>query len=225
MSSEAPTDAAPAPAIRMLLQVQQLRLHPEADLHASWLPQDWPSRYRGAHRFGPGGQAALARWLGEHTPAVDLNFDTRRKRLLLLDGGSLRRLAIYASLAVHAPLLRHRSALQGPLRRLARRMDRDALRLVLDRLPVPAALKPESSRLEQRPQAAARLVVDRGYRLLQAIVATQGEAVLRRLQKKLPRRASELRLPVLKPQQLAQLDELMFMGIVPERLPQWDWLF
>jgi type III secretion protein K len=56
-------------------------------------------------------------------------------------------------------------------------------------------------------------------------VATQGEAVLRRLQKKLPRRASELRLPVLKPQQLAQLDELMFMGIVPERLPQWDWLF
>ncbi len=212
-------------AMQMLQPVRQLHLHPEADLHASWLPLDWPSRYRGAQRFGPGGQAALAAWLRDQTPVMDLNFDARRKRLLLLDGLSLRRLAIYTSLAVHAPLLRQRSVVQQPLRRLARRMDRDALRLVLDRLPTPRALKPESSRLERRPQAAARLVVDRGYRLLQAVVATQGDEVLRRLQKKLPRRVSELRRPVLQARQLEQLDELMLMGIVPERLPQWDWLF
>jgi type III secretion protein K len=49
--------------------------------------------------------------------------------------------------------------------------------------------------------------------------------VLRRLQHKLPRRISGFRVPQLAPPQARQLHELMLSCIVPERLPQWDWLF
>jgi type III secretion protein K len=42
---------------------------------------------------------------------------------------------------------------------------------------------------------------------------------------KLPRTVSALSVPHLQPRQQRQLEELMLDGIVPDRLPTWDWLF
>ncbi len=221
-ASEVDRRAAP---LRLLQLVTRLRLQPQADLHPSWLPADWPARHRQLQRLGPGAQAALADWMRPRMPAVDLNFDARRKRLLLLDGRSLRRLAIYIGLCAHAPLLKQRGAAGAQVRRQARRIDRDAQHVVLERLPLLDSLKIDVRRIEQRPAGAGRVIVTRGYRLLLGTVAAEGDEVLQRLLRKLPRRAASLRLPPLHDRQLNQLTELMLMGIVPERLPQWDWLF
>ncbi|HEX7687763.1 MAG TPA: type III secretion system protein, partial [Burkholderiaceae bacterium] len=95
----APVTAGPLGLMRLVLR---FNLHPEASLHPSWLPPDWPvhARMRLA-RLGPQAQAVLrdvlAR-LGVVDVQADYAFDSPVKRLLLLDAGSLRRLAIYASL-------------------------------------------------------------------------------------------------------------------------------
>jgi len=70
-----------------------------------------------------------------------------------------------------------------------------------------------------------RVVVNRGYRLLLAALQGEGEPLLRRVQHKLPRHGAAVQPPLLAPRQREQLRELMLLCIVPERLPQWDWLF
>jgi type III secretion protein K len=222
----AEASAVNTPATLQMLQLAAaLRLHPERDLHPSWLPAAWPARHRQLQRLGPAGRAVLADWLRAQTPDVGLDFVAPRRRLLLLDGSALRRIAFYAGLALHAPLLRPRGGLGAQLRRQARRIDRDAQSVVLERLPPLRAFKVDLARLEQRPRGAGRVVLDRGYRLLQGAMAAEGDAWLQRLQRKLPRRAAALRVPALDARQRLELDELMLMGVVPERLPQWDWLF
>lgn len=207
-----------------LQHLVRLQLRPHEDMHPSWLPPTWPGRFRHWQSLGPAGRSVLATWLRGSLPALDYGFDSPRKRLLLMDGRSLRRLAIYCGLALHARWLAERDALGAQLRRQARRIDGDAVDFVRHRLPQPSAFRIDRAPLQERPTRAGRVVVDRGYRLLQAAMATEGAAVLAHLQRKLPRRAAALRPLSLQPHQLAQLDELMLMCIVPERLPQWDWL-
>jgi type III secretion protein K len=207
-----------------LQHVLSLQLRPHEDMHPSWLPPTWPGRWRRWQSLGPGGRTMLAAWLRGSLPALDYGFDSPRKRLLLLDGRSLRRLSFYCGLALHARWMNERDALGAELRRQARRIDDDAVDFVLHRLPRPSAFRIDPSSLRERPIGAGRVVVDRGYRLLQAVLASEGEPVLTRGQRKLPHRAAALRPLTLQPHQLAQLDELMLMCIVPERLPQWDWL-
>lgn len=210
----------------MRLVVQQ-HLHPERDLHASWLPADWPARYRRVSLLGPGGQAAVAELLRRTDPSTaawDFNVDARVRRLALLDGASLRRLAAYCGFAAHKPLLRMRG-IGSQLKRQARRYDSDGARFIEDRLPALTALRMNPQRLQQRPIATGRIVVERGYRLLFAALAGEDSALVQRVQRKLPRRVATLPVPALEPQQVRQLHELMLLAIVPERLPQWDWLF
>jgi type III secretion protein K len=166
----------------------------------------------------------LAAWVGSNLPGLDYRFDSARKRLLLMDGRSLRRLSFYCGLVLHARWMSDRDALGAELRRQARRIDDDAVDFVLHRLPQPSAFRIDPAPLRDRPIRTGRVVADRGYRLLQALLASEGAAVLNRGQRKLPRRAAALRPLSLQPHQLTQLDELMMMCIVPERLPQWDWL-
>lgn len=207
-----------------LQHVLRLQLRPHEDIHPSWLPPTWPARCRCWQSLGPGGRTVLAAWLRRGLPALDYHFDSPRKRLLLMDGRSLRRLSFYCGLALHARWMSDRDALGAELRRQARRIDDDAVDFVLHRLPQPSAFRIDPAPLRERPIRTGRVVADRGYRLLQAVLATEGEAVLNRVQRKLPRRAAALRPLSLQSHQLAQLDELMLMCIVPERLPQWDWL-
>ncbi|MBT2324098.1 SctK family type III secretion system sorting platform protein [Variovorax paradoxus] len=220
-----PPPAVPSP-MDLVRLVMRFNLHPEADLHPSWLPSNWPARHRSPERFGPAGRAVLADLLRRgRAPAGGYNFDSRLKRLALLDAASLRRLAAYLGFCAHLPLFRLRGGAGVQIRRQACRFDADAVDFVLGRVPQLTELRMDSTALEQRPIATGRVVVDRGYRLLLGAAAPEGEAMLRRLQHKLPRRISALSVPQLEPRQARQLHELMLSCIVPERLPQWDWLF
>jgi type III secretion protein K len=214
----------------LLRFVLQHNLHPEATLHPSWLPADWPARHRAAmRRLKPTAQAVLGEVLRQRGVAAaepDYHFDSRLKRLLLLDAASLRRLAFYTSLCAHAPLLRpRRDAVSAQMRRQARRIDADAVEFVLDRAPRLSELQMSAQTLQERPSSCGRVLAERGYRLLLAVLAPEGQAVVQRLRYKLPRRVAALQIPQLSPRQVDQLNELMLSCIVPERLAPWDWLF
>ncbi|HYE39592.1 MAG TPA: SctK family type III secretion system sorting platform protein [Ramlibacter sp.] len=206
--------------------VTLFNLHPERDLHPSWLPPEWPVRHRQLQQYGPAGKAVLADLLRNRAGMVpsEFSFDSRMRRLALLDGSSLRRLAAYCGLCAHKPLFKVRGV-SSQLRRVARRLDEDAVEFVVDRVPQLSELRMEAGGLQERPLSTGRVVLNRGYRLLMAAVAPEGDATLRRVQRKLPRRVASLSIPALKPRQAAQLSEVMLLCIVPERLPQWDWLF
>lgn len=223
----APT-AAPGP-MDLVRLVMRFNLHPEADLHPSWLPANWPLQHRSLARLGPAGLAVYAELLRRGQPpsvaGSDYNFDSRLRRLALLDGASLRRLAAYVGFCAHLPLFRVRGGAGFQIRRQARRFDRDAVDFVLERVPQLTELRMDTAALQQRPLAAGRVVLDRGYRLLLGAAASEGEATLQRLRHKLPRRISTLSVPQFERRQAQQLHELMLSCIVPERLPQWDWLF
>lgn len=208
--------------------VTRFNLHPEAELHPSWLPADWPTRHRTPARLGPRGRAVLSQLLMRASAdgvSNDFNFDSRGKRLVLLDAGSLRCLALYCGLCAHLPLLRQRGALSGQIRRQARRLGDDALDFVLERVPELTEIRMDAKVLKDKPAGAGHVIATRGYRLLLGLMATEGEAVLQRLQHKMPRRVSTYRVPALEARQQRQLGELVLSCIVPERLPQWDWLF
>ena len=225
--SAATPQAAPGP-MDLVRLVTRFNLHPEHDLHPSWLPAHWPARHRLPRRLGEGGRAVLAELLRREAPplcSADYNFDSRLKRLALLDAAALRRLAAYLGFCAHLPLLRLRGGVGAQLRRPALRLDADAVDFLLERVPQLTGLRMNHAALEQRPLAAGRIVLDRGHRLLLGAAAAEGEAVLRRLQHKLPRRVATQGLPQFEPHQARQLRELMLACIVPERLPQWDWLF
>ncbi|KQW02542.1 hypothetical protein [Rhizobacter sp. Root1221] len=218
-----PTPLSQSPHALLLAQrLVALNLHPEQDLHPSWLPAGWPARHR---RFGAAGRAVLGDVLrAADAPPPVWSFDDPAERLALVDGPSLRRLAAYCGFAVHRPAFRQRG-LARALERQARRYDADAVPFVLDRLPHLDHFAMNLRDLEARPSGAGHLVVDRGHRLLLAALSGTGEVLSGHVRRKLPRRVSSRPLPVLRPAQQAQLIEVILLCIVPERLPQWDWLF
>lgn len=210
----------------VLRLVARYNLHPELDMHPSWLPADWPARHRRVERFGAAGQAVLSDLLRNSVVAEpQFDFDSRLRRLALLDMAALRRLAAYTGLGVHKTMFEQRGGVAAQLRRQARRIAPDAADFVAERMPRLSEIRMNPQRLQQHPNGAGRVMFDRGYRLLQAALLPEGVAFVQRLRRKLPRRVAALNVPALKAHQTAQLQELMLHCIVPERLPEWDWLF
>jgi type III secretion protein K len=214
----------PMDLVRMAIE---FNLHPERDFHRSWLPLEWPAAYRRIERFGPAGRQLLGKYLrrwGVLDQYVDFNFDSRRRRLALMDGKSLRLLAAYCGLCAHRRLFEGRST--GPqMHRFAQRLDPDAADFVLYRAPQLPGLVLNDRPARKNPIGVGSLVMDRGYRILIGMLATEGDALLGRTLRKLPRRVSTMKVPPFKAAQLDQIGELMFLCLIPERLPQWDWLF
>jgi type III secretion protein K len=217
-------------ASELLRLVLQYNLHPELGVHPSWAPETWPVRYRARlGRLAPSAQSVLGEVFKRCRTVpteADYHFDSRRKRLLLIDRPTLRRLAFYTSLCAHASLLRpRRDALSTQMRRQARRFDKDAVEFVLDRAPEPTEIKMSATTLMARPHSAGRVLMERGYRLLFALLLPEGDDIVHRIQRRLQRRLAALPVPQLTRIQLQQLDELILSCIVPERTAQWDWLF
>ena len=204
-------------------------LHPEADLHFSWLPPDWPVRVRARLRDAQAGpRAVLAEALrrrGIVPASLDFTLGPPAARLALIDGPSLRRLAAWLGLCAHSSLLRERSRLGVQMRRQARRLAEDAVDFVLDRTPPLTALRMSTAGLHEHPHGCGRVVLDRGYRLLHGVVAGAGDVALQRARCKAPRRVALQPPPKLDPAQATQLEELLRLCLIPERLEPWDWLF
>jgi type III secretion protein K len=215
-------------ASRLMRTVMELQLHPERHLHPSWLPPAWPARHRQPARWNAGGRAVLAdclrRWEPAPAAAERYDFQAPLRRLVLMDGASLRRLGAFCGFAAHRALFRQRG-IAPLLKRQARRYGDDVPRFVQQRLPPLTQFAMNTAVIEARPHAAGAVVVERGCRLLLAALAGEGEPIVRSAQRKLPRRVSQRALPVLQAAQRAELSELMLLCLVPERLPEWDWLF
>jgi type III secretion protein K len=128
---------------------------------------------------------------------------------------------------VHQSLLWARGGVGAQMRRQFRRVDqsKDAMEFLGKRIPPLDAFNMEMKPFEQRPLHAGHVVLTRGYRLLLALIALEGQATLLRIQRKLPHRISTLAVPTLNQQQARQLSELVLSCIVTERFSQWDWLF
>jgi type III secretion protein K len=208
-------------AVRLAMRQQ---LHPQLGMHASWLPPAWPARHRQIARLNEGGREVVGEIVRRHVDGEPLTFDTPLRRIALLDAAALRRLAAYIGLCAHKPLLQSRQTARQ-MRRQAARLDSDAADFIARRTPDLTELKMNFSGLHERPIGLGRVVVNRGYRLLLGVLASDSEALVRRVQLKLPRRVSSLPPPALSARQVEQLRELMLMCIVPERLTAWDWLF
>jgi type III secretion protein K len=217
-------------AIQMMRLMTHLNLYAEAGLHASWLPKDWPPPYRRVEHLGQAGRALVARKLQlQHglEGQIDFNFDSRLKRLALVDGRSLRLMAIYCGFSVHQSLLLSRGGVGLHMRRQLRRIDKakNAMEFLTKRIPVLSTLRMNTRSIEQRPISTGHVVVTRGYRLLLALIASSSQPTFLRVQTKLPRRACMLALPQLDQVKIRHLSELVLSCIVAERFPQWDWLF
>ena len=206
--------------VRLALRQQ---LHPELDMHPSWLPAAWPARHRRVLDHSTSGQALMSELFRRQLGADLPTFDSPLRRLALLDGPSLRRMAAYVGMAAHKPLLQSRATARQ-LKRQAARIDSDGAEFVTRRMPDVPELRMNLSALQQRPLSIGRVVIARGHRLLLGALAGEGDALVGRVQLKLPRRAA-LSPPALSPRQAQQVHELVLMCIVPERLKQWDWLF
>lgn len=214
-------------AMELVRLAVRFNLHPEDDFHPSWLPTDWPAAYRSRHRYGSGALPLLGRCLRERgalDDAIEFSFDSRVRRLALMDGASLRRLAAYCGLSTHKPLFKTRST-AAAMRRLADRIDPGAAEFVLKRAPDLTELVLNQRVVRANPAGVGRLVVDRGYRMLLGVLATEGNALLGRTLRKLPHRVSALSIPAFKPVHIGQLGELIFLCLIPERMSEWDWLF
>ncbi len=205
----------------------RFNLHPEEGVHSSWLPADWPSGHRAVNRFGPSGRVLLGKYLrqwGMLDQYIDFNFDSRRRRLALMDSSSLRILAAYCGLCAHKPLF-EMVATSHDMHRFARRIHHDAARFVIGRTPALTGLILSKRLAPKNPLGLGSLVMSRGYRMLLGVLATEGDAVVRQVMRKLPRRVSTLKVPIFRSPKLEQISELIFLCLVPERMPQWDWLF
>jgi type III secretion protein K len=212
---------------RMARELIRFNLHPDETVHPSWLPADWPAGHRCVGALGPAGRELLASLLRRSLPnsptGFDSDFTTTRKRVALLDGPALRQLAWYCGVALHRAALYERP-LKRELRRQARRFGSAGAAYVWQRLPELGLLRANASALVARPPATGRTVWRRGARVLLALNADDAPT-LARMRLKLPRRLAAGALPMLDAAQRQQLEELVTLSIVPERLPQWDWLF
>lgn len=221
---DAPQSKGPMDLARLAIQ---FNLHPEHDVHPSWLPANWPPGYRQLNRYGDAGKVMLGKYLrrwGKLDEQLDFNFDAPRRRLALMDGRSLRLLAAYCGLCVHKPLF-ETVATSHDMHRLARRIHPEAARFVIGRTPALTGLVLSKRLAPTNPLALGSLVMSRGYRMLLGVLATEGNGIVRKVIRKLPKRVAALKVPSFRAAKLEQVSELIFLCLVPERMTEWDWLF
>jgi type III secretion protein K len=195
------------------------------EVHRSWLVEALPatSAYQGPEVWQCHA-ATTQTLLCDAQPCFDFDFRGRTKRLALLPADVLRRLTSMLGLWVHARALQQPSL--QPLREaLAKRVGAEDAAFVFSRL---MQVRPPRVGIELdigRTTRALASVWRAGYAVLGGLFARAGSAVRGRLRLKLPRRIAAAPVPPLQAGSAQRAKEALLMCILPERLPQWDWLF
>lgn len=216
-----------ARAARLYRLAVEFNLRPDRYIDPSWLPHDWPARYRDFAAFGERGRAVLARHLLAQNGLAEryvFGFGSLVARLALIERSALTTLAAYCGLMLHrawlqeAPNWRTHSVLVDAF-------GYNAMPFVLDRAPPFDAIGESLEPFRQTPRAAVDAIRQRGARLLLDFVAPEGDAIIERMRLKFARGVSEQPAYGLSPVHRQHLAELIFLCLIPERLAQWDWLF
>lgn len=217
----------PVRAARLHRLAVEFNLRPDRYIDSSWLPQDWPTRYRDFASFGVRGRAVLARHLLVQSGLGEryaFGFGSLVARIALIERSALTTLAAYCGLMLHrawlqdAPNWRTHTALVDAF-------GYNAMPFVLDRAPPFEAIGESLEPFRQTPRAAVDAIRQRGARLLLDFVAPEGDAIVERMRLKFARGVSEQPAYGLSAVHRQHLAELIFLCLIPERLAQWDWLF
>jgi hypothetical protein len=218
------TPAAVATSGRRALRLVEFNLHVARFAHRSWwgdaVPEgDWSAADRVESRMS----AWLLREVGLEAD-MDWELHEPQKRLWLLNGSTLQRLAAELALAMHRQWLLQ--IIDGArLRSLADAVGEPALRFVVGELP-------EDSFHYQSPQV--RLVgaatgelhtglIEEGARTLIALLQPAWRAVRGRAQLHFDRGQDLASVPAFEPQHCKRALELICGWLIPRRFPEWAW--
>jgi type III secretion protein K len=208
--------------------IHRFNLAPSRDADASWMPLGWtPShqeRLDADHRI----QDVMSIWLlARHglRGRFCFDFSVQERRFALLPRSELHTLARHMALVACKNVLR--SAIDKlSVDRLIRSLGVEAYEFALLKAPdLRGAAAAPPVRLEtHRAELQHHLLVE-GGRHLMALFEPDCVAIRGRVGLKLPRDVSRAETLTLSPREQAVARDVVTACIIPEVLPQWDWLF
>ncbi len=220
---------------RRALRLVEFNLQPACFAHRSWYEESL-SGLTSTHAIvdaqgciAARAEPQLSRWLLEELDLqaeMDWEMEQPRKRLWLLDGTSLRRLARELALAMHREWL-VQVIDAACLRDLQAKVGREALRFVVEEVPRGAfhyQSPAVSCAADSSPDLAMELE-NQGARTLFGLLEPAWRGVRGRAQLYFDR-ASELgSTPPLEPAYCERALELICGCLIPRRFPEWAWCF
>jgi hypothetical protein len=227
--------AAASAAGRRALRLVEFNLHVARFAHRSWLGALSSEPTLSEVIFEAGGrpavrsEPALSCWLLEELGLkgeMDWEMSELPKRIWLLDGPALERLALEFALCMHREWLvrvidaRH-------LRALYEKVDREAVRFVIQEVPEGAFHYQSAVVSFERdaPIDVAAELKDHGARTLLALLQPAWRAVRARAGLYFDRAKALGDAPSLEPAHSRRALELICERLIPRRFPQWAWCF
>jgi len=220
---------------RRAVRLVEFNLHPARFAHRSWFGSLSGERTVSEAIFAAGGQIArrcepgLSGWLLQELGLQgEMDWEMRElpKRIWLLDGPALERLALEVALCMHREWLvriidaRH-------LRALYEQIDREAVRFVMQEVPEGAFhyKSPLVSFERDAPIDLADELKDHGARTLLGLLLPTWRAVRVRATLHFDRAKALDNVPLLEPAHSRRALELVCDRLIPRRFPQWAWCF
>ncbi|MCO5414451.1 MULTISPECIES: bcscK [Ralstonia] len=196
-------------------------------LHPSWLPAEWPARFRNWDRFGPQGRRVLMQELRRHEPALDGFIDcvdSREARLCLLPRQALAQLSTACGIVLHRAWIEDMAG-KRLTRVLHLALGRPLMESALQHAAAFDAVAESLSAYASTPRQVIDVLQERGARLLIDLTMRAAPEHGQRLALTFARAAFERAPYTLNAQQWQQVADLVFLCFIPEQLPAWDWLF
>lgn len=214
--------------------VAEFNLRPDRYVDPSWPLGIWPAPWNEMTRFGERGRRVLARALfdtvGLHEDAsgnvpADYDFAARDKRLALLPRDAFDSLAQLCGLCLHKAWLVSDEVTRGVEKALQLGFGSEVIAFVRKETPPFDAVSETLESMRRYPKLVVQKIGARGARMLLDFIAPAGMPVVARTRLKLSRVADVQPAYRLNEAQRAELAELLFLCLIPERLRAWDWLF
>ncbi len=231
--------SAPAPGAaqgkQLALRLVEFNLHPARFAHPSWFGESSSAlASRGTLWHASGhvearAEPRLSEWLLHELDLhddMDWEMSEPEKRLWLLDGATLERLAQELALAMHREwLLRVIEA--GRLRLIATALGEGALRFVMEGVPR-GSFHYHTPKVSFSSDAASELgfkLREAGARTLMALLRPAWRAVRGRAQLYLERSKGLGAVPAFEAVHREQALEFICGRLIPRRFPEWAWCF
>jgi hypothetical protein len=217
------------------VRLVEFNLHPARFAHRSWFealssePAVSEAIFEADGRVADRCESGLSCWLLEQLGLqgqMDWQMSELPKRIWLLDGPALGRLALELALCMHREWL-VRMIDARHLRALYEKVDREAVRFVIQEVPE-GAFHYESAVVSferDAPLDLARELKDHGARTLLALLLPTWRAVRARAQLHFDRAKALGDAPPLEPAHSRRALELLCDRLIPRRFPQWAWCF
>jgi len=218
---------------RRALRLVEFNLHVARFAHRSWFgdgvrEQGWSAAMTHARAgLRDRGESQVSLWLLREVGlegAMDWDLHEPQKRLWLLDGATLQRLALELALAMHRQWLLQ--VIDGTrLRALADAVGEPALRFVVGELPQDSFhYQSPQVRLFGATTGELRLgLLEQGARTLIALLQPAWREVRVRAQLHFDRSQDLAAVPPFEPQHCKRALELICGWLIPRRFPEWAW--